>query len=192
MAKVTCSGCGVRDGASNAGAPGPYSEMRSAADTALAEAMSTLRALVDKLPKCACGAAATRAAQRGGARYCDAHGAGVREYPRAAPLRIALALLRLFENGETVPAPCPDPSDDGPALSFRYRNHRGEVAERRVRPIHVWYGSTEHHPYAQWLLRAYDLDKQAERDFALHDVLTWGALLAAAAQQAADDAGARR
>lgn len=59
-----------------------------------------------------------------------------------------------------------------PALVFTYRNHRGKIAERRVRPISVRYGSTEWHPEPQWLLRAFDLDKQAEREFAMSGFAT--------------------
>ncbi len=67
------------------------------------------------------------------------------------------------------PAAGPDPP-----LVFRYRNHAGEVAVRRVVPYRLWYGSTEWHPQPQWLLAACDLDRQAIRDFALSDILSWG------------------
>jgi len=59
------------------------------------------------------------------------------------------------------------------AVVIRYRNHRGEVALRRIEPRNIWFGSTEWHPREQWLLNAYDHDKQAERDFALADILEW-------------------
>ena len=59
-------------------------------------------------------------------------------------------------------------------LVFVYRNHRGEVAVRRVMPGRVWYGRTPWHPGACWLLRALDLDKDEERDFALDHILGWG------------------
>lgn len=50
-----------------------------------------------------------------------------------------------------------------------YKNYRGEVAERRIQPIRVDFDATDWHPEPQWLLIAYDLDKQAERTFALKD-----------------------
>lgn len=59
-------------------------------------------------------------------------------------------------------------------LVFLYRNYRGETATRRVEPRRVHHGSTEQHPEPQWLLTAFCLDRQAERDFALKDVLAWG------------------
>ena len=56
-------------------------------------------------------------------------------------------------------------------LRFIYRNWRGDVAERAVRPLRIWFGSTEWHPKPQWLLRAIDLDKGAERDFAIGEIV---------------------
>lgn len=55
-------------------------------------------------------------------------------------------------------------------LTFLYKNHRDEVALRNVFPISVRFGTTEWHPEAQWLLRAFDRDKQAEREFAMRDI----------------------
>jgi hypothetical protein len=60
--------------------------------------------------------------------------------------------------------------DTAPALEFGYTNWRGEQSTRRVWPIHLWYGATEYHPDKQWFLKAFDTDKQAERDFALRDI----------------------
>lgn len=53
-----------------------------------------------------------------------------------------------------------------------YRNWRGEVAVRRLRAIAFWYGSTEWHPTPGLMLKAVDLDKNAERDFAVTDFNT--------------------
>lgn len=57
-----------------------------------------------------------------------------------------------------------------PPLVFTYRNFRGEVAERRVRPISVVFGKNDWHPVPQWLLVAHDLDKDAVRNFAMRDM----------------------
>lgn len=54
-----------------------------------------------------------------------------------------------------------------------YTNHRGEVGWRRIFPQHIVCGSTDWHPEVQWLLRAFDLDRKAERDFALKDIKEW-------------------
>lgn len=54
-------------------------------------------------------------------------------------------------------------------VRFVYTNYRGEVWVRTVTPIAIRFGSTEWHPTDQWLMRAYDHDKRAEREFALLD-----------------------
>ncbi|TSD89161.1 hypothetical protein FFK22_009010 [Mycobacterium sp. KBS0706] len=45
------------------------------------------------------------------------------------------------------------------------------MGERRAVPMSVRFGSTEWHPEPQWLLRAFDVEKQAEREFAMKDML---------------------
>lgn len=55
--------------------------------------------------------------------------------------------------------------------TFRYKNHRGEVADRKVIPMCVRFGSTKYHPEATWLLECFDLDKNEYRTFVLNDIL---------------------
>lgn len=50
---------------------------------------------------------------------------------------------------------------------FWYKNHEGKEGYRRVHPIKFYFGATEWHPDRQMLLRAHDLEKDAERDFAV-------------------------
>ena len=59
------------------------------------------------------------------------------------------------------------------AVGIEYRNHRGEVDWRRIVPERIWYGSTQWHTTNQWMLRAFDLDKNEVRDFALCDITEW-------------------
>lgn len=59
-----------------------------------------------------------------------------------------------------------------PAM-IRYRNHRGEVAWRRIMPGRVWEGETQWHHGKQWLLHARDLEKQVDRDFAMAGIVEW-------------------
>ena len=57
---------------------------------------------------------------------------------------------------------------DAPPLVLTYTNHRGETGVRRIIPLAApWWGQTDWHPEPQWLLRAFDVDRQAEREFAL-------------------------
>jgi ribonuclease HI len=55
-------------------------------------------------------------------------------------------------------------------LSVTYTNYRGETRQRTIEPKSVWFGSTEWHPEEQWLLKATDIEKGEERDFALKDI----------------------
>ncbi len=59
---------------------------------------------------------------------------------------------------------------NAPPLSFDYLNWEGKRAVRYVQPIRIWYGSTKWHPKKQWLLKALDVDKNEERDFAIKDI----------------------
>lgn len=54
-------------------------------------------------------------------------------------------------------------------LTFTYTNWKGATDLRTVVPNRIWFGVTEYHPEPQWFLTAFDVDKQAERDFALKD-----------------------
>lgn len=59
--------------------------------------------------------------------------------------------------------------DSDRQIRLVYRNHRGRVGCRRIIPLSLDFGSSEHHPEEQWLLRCYDLDKGGERTYALRD-----------------------
>jgi hypothetical protein len=58
-----------------------------------------------------------------------------------------------------------------PPIIFRYKNWQGDVGIRHVMPIEIWYGHTEFHQTDQWLLKAMDVDKNAERNFAINDII---------------------
>jgi predicted DNA-binding transcriptional regulator YafY len=62
---------------------------------------------------------------------------------------------------------------EGARVRIYYTNWKGATGWRTVRPLRLWYGSTEHHKQEQWILTAFDLDKQAERDFAMRSISTW-------------------
>jgi predicted DNA-binding transcriptional regulator YafY len=54
-----------------------------------------------------------------------------------------------------------------------YTNYKNETAERIIIPLELWFGSTEYHKEEQWLLKAFDFDKKAERNFAVKDIKSW-------------------
>jgi predicted DNA-binding transcriptional regulator YafY len=58
-------------------------------------------------------------------------------------------------------------------VTFRYVNHKGREAQRRVRPIRLWFGSTAWHPESCLLLEACDIDKNATRDFSMQNITDW-------------------
>lgn len=64
-------------------------------------------------------------------------------------------------------------NDNAKAVQVVYTNYRGETAIREIIPDRIWFGSTEWHPKDQWLLDAFDVEKQAKRSFALKDIRAW-------------------
>lgn len=65
-------------------------------------------------------------------------------------------------------------------IRFTFRNWREETAERRVVPDSVWFGVAPHHPDPQWHLHAFDLDRDAFRDFPLDRIQAPEGMLALA------------
>jgi|GEM_PF-770818 len=61
------------------------------------------------------------------------------------------------------------PASAGEPVTLIYTNYRGEAAERTITPKRIWFGATEWHPEPQWLVTAFDAEKQADRNFALKD-----------------------
>jgi hypothetical protein len=54
-----------------------------------------------------------------------------------------------------------------------YTNYRGETAYRTIIPENIVFESTEWHPTEQWILNAFDVEKNAKRGFALADIKEW-------------------
>lgn len=54
-----------------------------------------------------------------------------------------------------------------------YTNYRGETSIREIVPKTISFVSTEWHPEAQWILTAFDIEKQADRGFAMKDIRAW-------------------
>ena len=59
------------------------------------------------------------------------------------------------------------------AVTIVYTNYRGETSIRKIVPKNMWFGSTDWHPGSQWLLDAYDIEKDADRSFAIKDIRSW-------------------
>lgn len=58
-------------------------------------------------------------------------------------------------------------------VEIDYTNWRGERSVRRIKPLRLFFGKTEHHVTDQWLLDAFDYGKDAERTFSIKDVHAW-------------------
>jgi len=63
---------------------------------------------------------------------------------------------------------------DKKQVKIIYKNWKGVIAKRNILPEKLFYGSDEWHKVEQWFVLAYDLDKKANRNFALNDILKWG------------------
>lgn len=58
-------------------------------------------------------------------------------------------------------------------VKLTYKNYRDEVALRYVLPVRIWFGTTSIYERAQWLLDVFDFDKNANRTYAVQNILKW-------------------
>lgn len=63
--------------------------------------------------------------------------------------------------------------DENKSVMIAYTNYRGEAAVRQILPKKIYFGSNQWHSDPQWILVAYDLDKKADRHFAMADIHSW-------------------
>lgn len=58
-------------------------------------------------------------------------------------------------------------------VKILYTNWKGITSYRNIIPKEIEFKSTEWHKEEQWILDAFDVDKQADRGFALKDIKEW-------------------
>lgn len=58
----------------------------------------------------------------------------------------------------------------GNTIRFNYANWRGVCGVRNAVIDEIYYGSNKYHPNPQFLMKAYDLDKNVDRVFAMADM----------------------
>ena len=58
-------------------------------------------------------------------------------------------------------------------IRILYTNWKGITSYRNIIPKSIEFKSTEWHNEEQWILNAFDIDKNAERGFALKDIKEW-------------------
>lgn len=65
--------------------------------------------------------------------------------------------------------------DKSKAAIVLYTNYKGEKSLRIIIPLDVppRFGTSEWHKEPQWLLRVYDCEKKAEREFAMSGFSSW-------------------
>jgi predicted DNA-binding transcriptional regulator YafY len=58
-------------------------------------------------------------------------------------------------------------------VTIVYTNYKGKTGVRRIIPKSIFFGHNEWHIEDQWLMNALDLDKNADRTFAMKDIKAW-------------------
>lgn len=111
----------------------------------------------------------------------NSHAAGLATAWMSA--RNIAAAIRALKSA--TPARTYTEAENAEPLAVVYRNWRGETSTRRIVPLAApRFGTSEWHKEPQWLLRALDVDKGEEREFAMND-------MAGATATEADTAAAR-
>ena len=59
---------------------------------------------------------------------------------------------------------------EGVVIEFDYVNYRGVEGKRKAKVLSIYNGETEYHHGVQMLLKGIDLDKNAERTYAVKDM----------------------
>lgn len=62
---------------------------------------------------------------------------------------------------------------DKKQVKILYTNWKGETKYRNIIPKSIEFKSTEWHKQEQWILNALDVDKNADRAFAMKDIKEW-------------------
>ena len=58
-------------------------------------------------------------------------------------------------------------------VTILYTNYKGETRYREIIPKSIEYKSTDWHKEEQWILNAFDIEKNDNRGFAIKDIKEW-------------------
>lgn len=61
-------------------------------------------------------------------------------------------------------------------VQIDYTNYRGKRATRRIKPICMKFGANQWHTEPQYLMLAYDYEKESLREFVMKDIHSWKVL----------------
>ncbi len=59
-------------------------------------------------------------------------------------------------------------------VTIDYTNYKGNRRLRNIEPVKLYWGATEYHVEPQWLLKAWDVEANDYRTFAMADIHSWG------------------
>ncbi len=84
-------------------------------------------------------------------------------------------MFAMDNNNRQTPVLLPGMTEKGARnpIKIEYTNYRGEKGVRTIVPISFFFGTTEYHPQEQWLIKLWDVDRQAERIYALKEISRW-------------------
>ena len=63
--------------------------------------------------------------------------------------------------------------EENKKVKILYTNWKGETKYRNIIPKSIEFKSTEWHKQEQWIMNALDVDKNADRAFAIKDIKEW-------------------
>lgn len=63
-----------------------------------------------------------------------------------------------------------DMDEENKNVIINYTNWQNETRERKITPLNIWFGETKWHKGKQWFLKAVDVEKAEERDFAISGI----------------------
>ena len=72
-------------------------------------------------------------------------------------------------------------------IIISYTNWKNETRNRVVTPLSIWFGETRWHKGKQWFLKAIDVDKSEERDFAVSGIHSFSNHLITAKPERGDE-----
>lgn len=58
-------------------------------------------------------------------------------------------------------------------VKVRYVNWQGQEAVRTIIPLDIYWGKSEWHPEEQWILKVWDVEREAYREYAIKDIKEW-------------------
>lgn len=64
--------------------------------------------------------------------------------------------------------------DANQIVNITYTNYNHQTRTYRIIPTKIEFTKSQWHPEEQWILIAFDLDRNCERWFAMKDIQTWG------------------